>query len=159
MARDILISIPSEYDADQRASIGEAIVSRIIERTNQGKDKFGQVFKSYSKSYRESLEFRLAGKSSRPNLKFSGDLHRSLRVLSHGRGFIKIGWPDGEESLKSMWTSRPERGGRDMLGITSGELNDILARFPLNRREPSDSFIGSIASEFVRRLRVGNTSD
>lgn len=156
MARSEPIAIPREYDADQRQAIGEEIVEAIIRRTNNGIDKYGKAFDAYSKSYKSSLEFRVAGKTNTPNLKLSGDMHTSLRVLSHRSGQIVIGWPDGYEADKAKWNVEK---GRDMLGISTKDLNKILSRYPINRPEPSSSFIGSIAAEFVKSISTRNTSE
>lgn len=156
MARDFMVSVPSEYDFDQREAIGQDIVNRIIQRTSNGIDKNGTPFRGYSKSYKSSIDFRIAGKTSTVNLKLGGDLHRSIRVLSHGKGFIRVGWPESDEADKAKWNSEK---GRDMLGLSPSELNKILKNYPVSRPEPGSSFIGSIASEFIKNLTLKNTNE
>lgn len=150
--QSVIISIPTAYDATMREAIGTEIVNFIIDRTRQGLDRYNKPFKSYSPAYVSSTEFKAAGKSkSRVNLRLSGEMHSGLTVLGHGRGYIKVGFESGtDENDKAAWTSRAERGGRDMLGIMPKDLRRILDKYPTQSQETTSIF-ASIANEVLRR--------
>jgi hypothetical protein len=153
--QSFIVSISDRYEAGQRALIGDDIVAFIVERTESGLDKNNRPFKNYSASYAKSIDFKIAKKSKEdPDLTLSGDLLRSLRVLSHGRGFITIGFPSGtDENDKAAWTARPERGGRDLLGIMPGDLNKILAGYPVSQAALDQADVtGTFVNEFLRTL-------
>jgi hypothetical protein len=151
--QSFIVSIPTSYDSDTREQIGEEIVQFIVNRTQEGLDRFNKPFPKYSPDYVKTFDFQVAGKKqSEPNLELSGDMLASLRVLSTAPGAIRIGWPEGSaENDKAAWVRRKERGGRDIMGIMPKDLNNILENYP----EPSTENTGlftSLANEVLRRI-------
>ena len=129
----IEIPIPEDLKPAQRLELGDLIVEHIVERTMQGKDKNNNPFKKYSKSYAESLDFKIAGKSrSRPNLQLSGDMLASLELLSQQKGKLKVGFPKGDEVNARaeghitgiLGKSRGHK--RDFLGLQKSKLNELI---------------------------------
>lgn len=112
------------------------LVERIVERTDKGKDKDGRAFPKYSPSYKDSLDFRNAGKSAgNVNLQLSGDMLAALRVLNSTRNWIEIGFDRGtDENAKADGNIRGTYGkptpdpkkARDFLGVNEKELMKIL---------------------------------
>ena len=87
------IKINRKYGPNEREAIGQEIVDYIVERTLSGKDKNNRKFAPYSKEYKESLDFKIAGKSkTKVNLRLSGDMLSSLKVLNHRSGSITVGY-------------------------------------------------------------------
>jgi hypothetical protein len=120
---------------DQKDEVADLIIERIVNRTDQGKDKDGRRFPGYSKSYKESLDFKVAGKTNKVDLQLSGDMLAALSVLDKTSRSVTIGFENGsEENAKADGNIRGTYGNpspnpkkaRDFLGITIKELTDII---------------------------------
>lgn len=130
----------SDYDAFEREAIAVEVIDQIVKRTQNGKDKNGSAFAKYSKDYKNSLNFRNAGKSSSVDLTLSGDMLDSIAILSNRGGKVVIGFEKGsDENGKADGNIRGTFGQdrkvgpkRDFLGISEGELDKILKRYPLD---------------------------
>lgn len=128
----------SGYDltSDQKSEVADLIIERIVDRTQNGRDKDGQRFAGYSKSYKDSLDFKIAGKSpSKVDLQLSGDMLAAIKVLDQTRRSVTIGFEQGsEENAKAdgnirgtYGKSKPIPGkARDFLGISDRELERII---------------------------------
>lgn len=122
-------------DENQRAEVADLVIERIVERTQQGKDKDGKRFAGYSKAYKDSLDFKVAGKTSKVDLQLSGDMLAAIEALDVTRRSITIGFePGSDENAKAdgnirgtYGQSKPIPGkARDFLGITNRELAKIV---------------------------------
>jgi hypothetical protein len=120
---------------DQKDEVADLIIERIVNRTDQGKDKDGRRFPGYSKSYKESLDFKVAGKTNKVDLQLSGDMLAALSVLDQTSRSVVIGFERGsEENAKADGNIRGTYGkptpdpkkARDFLGITDRELSKII---------------------------------
>lgn len=121
---------------DQKDEVSDLIIERIVNRTDKGRDKNNQRFEKYSKSYKDSLDFKVAGKKGKPvNLQLSGDMLAALEVLDKTSRSVTIGFENGsEENAKADGNIRGTYGkpspdpkkARDFLGITDTELSDII---------------------------------
>lgn len=121
---------------DQKDEVADLIIERIVNRTDQGKDKNNKIFKAYSDSYKDSLDFKIAGKKGKPvNLQLSGDMLAALSVLDKTSRSVTIGFENGsEENAKADGNIRGTYGkptpnpdkARDFLGISNKELSDII---------------------------------
>lgn len=137
----VKIDIPKAYEPKERRVIGEEIIDYIIERTLKGKDKDNNKFKSYSKSYIKSLDFKLGGKRRSPvNLKLSGDMLASIKVLSHKKGEVTVGFDKSdtenngkaEGNILGTYGQKTSTGKkRDFLGISDTDLRkQVLKNYP-----------------------------
>ena len=131
----VKIKLPTPIaDQDKRAELADLIIERIVERTDQGKDKDGNPFAKYSKEYKESLDFKNAGKGATPNLQLSGDMLAALKVLDSTRNYITVGFEKGsEENGKADGNIRGTYGKptpvgpkRDFLGISDTDLVKLV---------------------------------
>ena len=120
---------------DQKDEVADLIIERIVNRTDQGKDKDGRKFPGYSKSYKESLDFKVAGKTNKVDLQLSGDMLAALSVLDKTSRSVTIGFERGsEENAKADGNIRGTYGkptpnpdkARDFLGISDRELSKII---------------------------------
>jgi len=120
---------------DQKDEVADLIIERIVNRTDQGKDKDGRRFPGYSKSYKESLDFKVAGKTNKVDLQLSGDMLAALSVLDKTSRSVVIGFERGsEENAKADGNIRGTYGkptpdpkkARDFLGISDAELTKII---------------------------------
>ena len=107
-----------------RQALGQAIIESVVERTQkESKDINGSNFRGYSKSYRESLDFKAAGKSNKVNLTLEGAMLGTLDITKSKGKTIEIGWDDPEESAKAhghIKGIKTKSGGkvvRDFLGL------------------------------------------
>ena len=122
-----VIAIPFRFDAQQRQRIGEDIVRFIRTRTNNGIDINGNLFSPYKKSYEKY--------GQEVDLRFSGNMMADLEVLSHGQGFIIIGFAGTESNDKAAWIQRPsgqklgKQVPRSFVGISQSDLNEILSKY------------------------------
>lgn len=121
-----IINIPNRFSARQRKQIGQDIIARIKERTSLGLDRNNRLFAGYSPNYE---------KSGTVNLRVSGDMLAGLEVLSHGRGFIRIGFASRRTNDKAAFIQAPrgQKAGnqpvREFVGISQADLNRILASY------------------------------
>ncbi len=142
----VSIQIPKEYGPRERVAIAQDIVDLIVERTKDGKDKNNRAFKKYSEEYKDSLDFKIAGKTSQVDLTLSGDMLGALDLLSHKSGKIIIGYENGSEenaradgNIRGTYGhSKPITTGRDFLGITDRDLDRILKNYPVEDRSRTD---------------------
>ena len=124
-----IITIPVAYSPSEREEIGERIVSRIRRRTREGLDINNKLFAGYSPNY---------DKDGAVNLRESGDMVADLEVISHGRGFITIGFTSSDSNDKASYIQNPrgQKAGkqprRQFVGISRSDLNNILEEFPID---------------------------
>lgn len=133
----VRIKIPTELDADQREQLSDDILEFIRRRTERGKDVNNKKFPGYSESYKQSLDFKVAGKSKNVDLTLSGDMLAMLDVLQHKKGEIVIGFESGtEENARAEGNILGSYGGdpnpkraRNFLGIDPRDLARILKHY------------------------------
>lgn len=133
--RKVRIKIPDDLSAKDREGLAFDVLEFIRNRTEKGKDKNNRSFKKYSTAYTESLDFSIAGKSKKPNLKLSGDMLDDMDLLSHKKGSILIGYENGSENNAKADGNitgsygRPSgnsKHARDFLGITKKDLKKVI---------------------------------
>lgn len=112
-------------------------MERIVERTDQGKDKAGNAWRGeaakYSEAYKKSLDFKNAGKGP-VNLQLSGDMLAAIKVLKSTSNWIEVGFEKGsDENAKADGNIRGTYGSdtpnpkkaRDFLGMEGKELDRL----------------------------------
>lgn len=132
----------SGYDEVEREAIALEVIDKIIKRTKQGLDKNGKEFSGkagqYTKGYKNSKNYEIAGKSSKVNLTLSGDMLDAIEILKNSTKVV-IGYEKGSsENAKADGNIRGTYGqpspnpskARDFLGISEKELNQILKKYP-----------------------------
>lgn len=94
-------------DRDVKREIANSIAAKIVENTQKGMDKDGDRMASYapySKAYKESKEFKQAGKKKNlVDLTLSGDMLGSVSVVSVSSNVIKIGFKNEKQFEKASW--------------------------------------------------------
>lgn len=150
----VLITLPKNLTPTQREAAAAKIINRIKERTNQGFDKNGNRFQRYAASYVNDKDFKLAGKSKGDvNLNFTGEMMNEIELLTHGSGFITIGYQKGDVNDKVAFNKEK---GREFLGITEKEKNKILSDLPSDDKSPEIEQIievPSLTKRILDRLR------
>lgn len=134
------IKIPEQYSKRESLQIASDIVDFIIKRTESGKGKDGKDFPKYSKSYKDSFDFKVAGKSGTVNLTLSGEMLNELQVLMAERGKLEIGFdPDSdvndraEGNILGSYGGEPNKSkARNFLALSKTEIANILKDYPLD---------------------------
>lgn len=130
------IRVPASLTAAQRQSAGRKMVNLIRERTRDGISATGKQFPGYSKAYISSKDFKIAGKSSQPNLTQTGDMLAELEVLSTAPGSITIGYPtdhpDADKvegnTIGSFGQPTGSAGkARDFIGLPQSQIDIVVA--------------------------------
>ncbi len=146
------LTIPRDFSSAERNTLAILVIQFIESRTQQGKDINNSSFPPYSQSYKESKEFEIAGKTSRVNLRQSGDTLASIELLSDGPGYITIGYIGGSlENDKAVWLQRSDNGvSRKFLGISDKDLNRFIEQVQRERGpEGEDSAARRLANSLI----------
>lgn len=123
-----------------KEALGQAIIDRVLERTESGRGlKFGaggsasevKLKSPYSPTYVNSREFKAAGKKAgEVTMELTGDMVAAVDVLSTSGNKIKFGITDELQVLKAFnhitGDTVPER---PWFGISKDELKDIGIKF------------------------------
>lgn len=115
-----------------KQAVGQAVIDKIVERTQDGKDINGKEFVGYSKEY-----MKLTGKDDPPNLTLFGDMLGLLDIKQETPETITIGWNSKLENNKAFahitgYEGHPtiKKGPvRDFLGLTEEDVNSIVDEF------------------------------
>lgn len=149
------ILLPSDYSDDDAQTVAEEVLNFIINRTKSGKGSDGEKFPGYSKSYMNSLDFKIAGKSKKVNLTLSSEMLDSLEILEAKEGKIVFGYPEGSEmNARAEGNILGSYGGRanpdkarNFLQLSGNELSKILKTVDVLPRD--------IQNEIARLAREG----
>lgn len=118
---------------DVKEAIGQAIIDKIITRTESGKAIGGKtkLKKPYSKSYQKSLDFKAAGKSKNSiNMSLTGDMLGLLDIKKQSGDSITIGWKDKVENNKAFNHNTGDTvPRREFFGLNKKEMGDIKREF------------------------------
>lgn len=161
--------ISTKYSEEERVALGIEIIDAIIERSKSGKDKKNKDFKSYSKSYMKSFDFKLAGKGKKPNLTLSGEMLNSLTVLDTADGEITIGIPE-DDALNNAKAEGNITGSygkpkgdpskaRDFMGIAAKDLKEITDKYPTKKNDLNTDLLGLLTADKASRELAGNFFD
>lgn len=173
-----LIKIPSAYSPRERQAIASDIIDYLRDRTEQGRGEGGKSWTGsagrYSKSYKESLRYQIAGKSDTVNLKLTGDMLDMLRLIDDDKGALVIGYEPGDaEAGRAEGNIRGSYGkprgdrskARDFLAISKEELKKILANYPLDDKETREENVelrelaNQAAEDFSDSVETDNLED
>ena len=134
------IAIPDGLSERQRLQYGELVIDYIQERTAKGEGENGSKLPGpYSKSYQESHEFEVAGKSpNKINMELTGEMVNNIDILSTAPGRLTYGFERGsDENAKAdgnirgtYGTSTPDsKKARDFLTLGDSDKAEIDKRF------------------------------
>lgn len=132
-----------------KREFGNRVIDEIKDRTLKGRDKNERPFVPYSKAYKDSLEFQVFGKSSRVNLKLSGEMQASINVLKTDSTSVTIGFLSAEQEQKA--TGHVMGSGplpvRDFWGIDKKDQVGILKSVikDLNADNAAQEFADALA--------------
>jgi hypothetical protein len=123
----IEVILPDTFkSAKDKLAVGEDLIEHMRIRTEKGKDKEGDSFPGYSKSYKNSLDFAIAGKTNKVNLTQTGDMLADMEVLSIRGDKLLLGFRNGSLSNDKAdghitgWQGR-SKTKREFLGFEGSE--------------------------------------
>ena len=116
-----------------RQLVGQLVIERIQDRTEDGRNIDGRSFARYSRGYVEWL--RRIGADTGRDLTLTGEMLNSIKLLSHGPGFLEIGLEPGTFAAnKARWNQggNPDIPSRPFMGIQDSEASTIEADVAAN---------------------------
>ncbi len=125
LSQSKVINIPTSFSGRKRKQIGDDVVDFIKSRTQSGLDVNNNFFSGYSKEY---------SKAGKVDLTDSEQMLNNLKLLSHGPGFVRIGFDSGIANDKASWNQNPrgqksDSPARTFVGISTADLTRILDRY------------------------------
>lgn len=145
----LVVDLPKDFNKQQLKATGELLIEMIRLRTEGGKDKRGKSFPAYSKAYKDSLDFKIAGKSNKVNLKLTGDMLASIKLLKIMDGKVQIGYDDKEENAKADGHITGNVGKkRDFFGLQKKEIAEAVRKIkPLKDKADLLKALAAIGSQ------------
>jgi hypothetical protein len=116
---------------DLKQAIGQALIDKMVERTQSGVDVNGSSFKGYSPSYVKSDEFKAFGKSKGDiNLTLTGDMLNAITPQGESAETIKIKQTGRTNILKQFNHNTGDTvKKRKNFGVTSREIKEVKEDF------------------------------
>jgi len=126
-----ILGVDTKDFPEIKQAVGEAIIQRIVDRTESGQDVSGRSFKSYSDSYVESLPFKAFGKKdSEINLTQTGSMLGTIDIVKDSGNKITIGWSDPTENAKAYNHQTGDTvKKREFFGLNTGDIKAITKEF------------------------------
>lgn len=134
----VVVKIPKYFGERERIAIAAEVIDFIRNRTESGKDINHNAFKKYSKSYKDSLNFKVGDKTGKVNLSLSGDMLAAMTLVDHKPGAIVVGYDtsDPEADIAEgnqigsygQPNANPSKA-RKFIGINPDDLKKILNKF------------------------------
>ena len=123
---------------DLKEQFGQAVIDKILERTEQGKGRNDVSLAGYSKSYKDSAQFEQFGKSSTVNMDLKGDMLDALDILSSSGNEVEVGFNGTLQNAKAYGHLSGMKGHkvlagktpkRPFFGLTKNERDEIKSQF------------------------------
>ena len=116
--------------AEFKRIFGNSIVEEIIQRTQSGIDKNGKAFPAYSKSYKESLQFQVYGKTNSVDLTLTGEMLASLQARYSGNDLLldlqgQNNKDKAQGHISGQYGQSSKIKKRDFLGLPENRLKTI----------------------------------
>jgi hypothetical protein len=152
------IKVSKKMPEEVQTALGIEIIDFIIDRSKKGKDKLNKDFPSYSKDYKSSLDFKIAGKNpNKVDLTLTGEMLNSLEILDTSEGEITIGinpkdklnTAKAEGNVTGSYGGKPKpRKARDFMGIHKEDLNELKKKYAVKTKSDLDASL-ALAGELL----------
>jgi hypothetical protein len=119
---------------DVKREFGNKVIDEIIKRTDKSIDKHNVGFVKYSKFYKNSDAFKIHGKSSKVNLKLTGEMRADMSVTGVTATAVKISFPNPEQNKKADGHIRGlgSLPIRDFFGLPQTDLENLMKKTVAN---------------------------
>ena len=107
---------PLLSDPEVKRTYGLKVKERIEKNTLDSKDRFGKNFPAYSSAYKESDIFKIFGKTSKVNMKLSGEMLASMRQIPGARQTVTLDFISKENNDKAHGHINGANVGRGVRG-------------------------------------------
>lgn len=139
----------------QKLQVGQALIDRIVERSESGRDVNGKRFPAYSKEYKQSEDFERYGKTpSERDMTLRGNMLEGIDLEISGNDLVIKMEDDQAPKAHGNITGQEGKWGyeRDFFGVTDRDVRkalrdnvevsqeerfDILQLIDVQRREQS----------------------
>ena len=160
------VQLPGELKQKYRHALATELIDYIVKRTKSGRNNEGSQFPKYSKSYVNSLDFKIAGKKRRPvNLTLSGDMLNSIQLLREKKDSIQIGFTAGDpdngkaegNQLGSYGGTPKKRLARPFLDFKGKEevkKRDQLIKKYFKYQENEDRLKGAVLALIMKKSKL-----
>ena len=153
----LTVNVPLTLTERERIAVGEEVIDYIRNRARRGLGVGNKPLRGpdgdgkYSKSYKESAEFKAAGKTgSKVNLTFSGEMLFAMEVQDVSQaGRVIIGFGDDDNNDKAVFLLEKNY---EWFGLTEDERLKIVSKFQGSTTPSIDS---SLVESFLRGLFRG----
>ncbi|MDH3324133.1 MAG: hypothetical protein OEL89_00680 [Candidatus Peregrinibacteria bacterium] len=138
-------------DQELKEAITQELINIIIERTSRSKDVNGEKMQGYSKSYRQSEDFKLYGKTSKVDMTMRGDMLEAIDKIKESSETITLGFDDELQRKKAA----NHNGGftvpqRQFFGVTQDDIDKVKKKFKNDLKDDGASLLqGLIASQLL----------
>lgn len=159
-----IFQVPSNFTRDMKVYAAQLIIKKIKDNTNKGISADGSKFPSYSKGYKDSLDFENAGKTNKVNLQLSGDMLASLEVVSIDAASVTIGYNSDSEyagqvegnQIGSYGSSFPNtKYARPFIGLPPEELKFIIDKVSSEMATSSSAY--EVTQSLKKQDRIINS--
>lgn len=128
---DEVFGVDLSRNESLKQAIGQAIIDRIVERTESGKSVNGGNLKSpYSESYVNSKKFKIYGKSKNDiNMTLTGQTLNSIDIEDSTGNAVKISVAESKAPQSYNQNVGDTQPKRAWFGVSKSELNEIKRDF------------------------------
>ena len=125
-----IFGIDLKGNSELRLAMAQALLDKILD-------------KKYSKAYRASDAFKAAGKSSKVNLRLSGDMLGLIEATSETANTVTLSWEDSEEAAKAHGhiTGGGRLPVRDFFGLNKKDIIAVKREFKQEIADIKDSSV------------------
>ena len=121
---------PMLSDNNFKIEFGKEAIREIVKRTqDQGIDKKGTRFVKYAEAYKKSIQFKIAGKTSKVNLTLTGEMLASMVPKALTKK-INVEFADGQQNDKAH--GHVTGGGhlpvRDFFGLPEKVEEEVMRK-------------------------------
>ena len=119
-------------------SFGQAVIDKIIERTEKGKGRGDVSLAGYSSSYKNSKVFEQFGKSSTVNMDLRGSMLDDLDIINQTGNEVEVGFTETLQNAKAYGHLSGMKGHkvlagktpkRPFFGLNRDEIDDLKEQF------------------------------
>lgn len=155
------IDIPLDLTPPQRELLAQKIIQTIKDRTREGYSSTGRPFRGYSKKYKDSFEFKVAGKTDTVDLSLTGDMVADLDILSINNRYVLVGYEMDYDDIGKVHgnvtgeygNDKPVTSPRDFIGLPKKWV-DILAAETRQEIPSFQSEVNSTVNSILSRLGI-----